>query len=72
MENEPTCSCKSTGQLYCFVHGPCRKEPKVDVEQLARECYLRLCPYAPKDLPVEKSTTMRAFLEGYKAAKNES
>jgi hypothetical protein len=36
-----------------------------EVEKLARECYHRLCPHAPKDLPIDKSTTMKAFLEGY-------
>jgi hypothetical protein len=35
------------------------------VESRARECYHRLCPYSPKDLEIEKSTTMRAYLEGY-------
>lgn len=34
---------------------------------LARACFARLCPWIAKehpDWPVEKSTTMRAFIEG--------
>jgi hypothetical protein len=37
------------------------------IEQLARECFARLCPWIAKEypeFPIEKSTTMQAFLEG--------
>jgi len=39
------------------------------IEQLARECFARLCPWIAKEypeFPVEKSTTMQAFIEGAK------
>jgi len=47
------------------------------IEQKAYECYLRLCPYAskidksvkpPVQWPKEKSTTQKAFIEGYELA----
>lgn len=37
------------------------------IEQLARACFARLCPWIAAehpDWPIEKSTTMRAFIEG--------
>ncbi len=37
------------------------------IEKLARACFARLCPWIAKeypDFPVEKSTTMQAFVEG--------
>lgn len=40
-----------------------------EIEKLARECFHRLCPHAPKDLAVDKSTTMKAYLEGYFAGR---
>ncbi len=41
------------------------------IEKLARACFARLCPWIAKeypDFPVEKSTTMTAYIEGYTAA----
>lgn len=39
-------------------------KPRETIMQLARACYKRLCPWCPPDLPVHKSTTMQAYLEG--------
>ena len=41
------------------------------IEALARACFARLCPWIAAehpDWPIDKSTTMRAFVEGYAAA----
>ena len=37
-------------------------------EELARETYWELCPHAPRDLELEKSTTMRAYVKAFTKA----
>ncbi len=35
----------------------------------ALECFRRLCPHAPPDQPLNKSTTQQAYVEGFNKAK---
>lgn len=67
--NCPHDPCWNAGEDKCCTCGaelsPLRQEARERLEQAAREVYWRLCPHAPKDLPIEKSTTMKAFIEGY-------